>query len=180
MKFFNLSNVYPAALKLIDEKTAEITVHPQIQHEVDSMVEQIDRLKAFDTPLYTEQRIKFFFPEAVQVAESAYTDIISKVEDISEKINIIDAEIKGMTEAQLLDFIREFPYSNSIKISFKDVSTVLEALSDLDETARLRGDSDVSDTPFEDNVKLAYTLLRSAEINQDNSFIKKLVKSYEG
>ena len=185
MKFFSMKPGNTVVMKWADERTAEFTSNSAAKQDTDSLIARFERLRAFDTPIYTMQRLAHFFPQMFEVSETEYAEFLAQINEYDKEAAAVDAEVNAMAPADLNRYISTFSIANGNLLSFAEVNRLVSAFNELrefDEGDDTEDDGD-DDLIEEDQAleysKAIYSLLRSIEKTGDATPVKQILRLIE-
>jgi succinate dehydrogenase flavin-adding protein (antitoxin of CptAB toxin-antitoxin module) len=182
MKYFLLKGKSAIILKLSDERTAEFTARSGWEDEAREIVEQFELLRDFDVPIYTDERLLHFFPDASEISEDQYDSMLTEIKEYNAESEKMEKHIDSLSEADLQTYITMFPTANPGLVSFAQISRLIQAFTDLREDLETNPDVDPDDIPdsYVDDIKAVYALLKSAETTKDTTAITQILKVVGG
>lgn len=133
-----------------------------------------------DTDMYTPTRIKQRFPDAIEVDSAKFEDAVKKVEQFNAEYDDSVAELEAMSLEDLKTYISTAPARMPKLINYSQLNKLWQVLyvsSPSGYTAVDEGER--SDEEVKEDIHALYTLLKDAEITNDNSTIKDVLKLAE-
>lgn len=130
-----------------------------------------------DTDMYTPTRIKRRFPDAIEVDSAKFEDARKKVEQFNADYDDNVAELEAMSLEDLKTYISTAPARMPKLVNYKQLNELWQVLYASSESGFMAIDEeDREDEEVREDIHALYTLLKDAEITNDNSSIKEVLK----
>ena len=180
MKYFALRNNNAVVAKWSDPRTVTFTSKRGRDAEVSEIVQEFELLRDYDVPMYTEERLKYFFNDMREINEEEYTGMLAAIDQHNAEAKVIEKEMESQTPASMSRYVSTFSANFPDLLNFREVSELVSAFNDLreDERAdRLEEDPDFNnDEDDKEYLKTIYALLRHVEKSSDPSVVKEILK----
>lgn len=188
MKYFALKPSNSVVVKWSDDRTADFTANSAVSEEVDDIVSQFELLREFDTPIYTVERLKFFFPDMREISEDEHTGMVDSIGEYNVIADEIAREVESETTGNMSTYVSMFAAKYPNLLSYREVSELVAAFNDLREAEEesIEEDSfnedgdDLSATSPEERseefLKAIYSMLRSVEKTGDPTVVKTILR----
>jgi len=160
-----------------DLRTAEFKSKMGWDDDVKLFEEDLRVLIGYNTPLYTEIRLKGYFPNMIDIDKSAYESAIEDIEDFNAKQRLMLAEIDNTPLDEIKDYIVLFPTNYPKLVNYSQLAKLRTAMN----IVKSPSDDSLGDTILSEedeiaNIKALYGILRSIEKTKDNSMVVSLLE----
>jgi hypothetical protein len=180
MKYFALTNNNSVVAKWADPRTVTFTSKSGRDAEVSEIVQEFELLRDYDVPMYTEERLTYFFNDIREINEEEYTGILAAIDQHNAEAKVIEKDIESQTPASMSRYVSTFSANFPDLLNFREVSELVSAFNDLREDERaesLEEDSDFNnDEDDKEYLKTIYALLKHVEKSSDPSVVKEILK----
>lgn len=184
MKYFSLNSSDSVILKWSDDRTAEFTSNQGSEDEVEETVAEFETLRDSGIPIYTEKRLKFFFPDMREISEDEYTGMLASIDQYNAESAVMQKEADSKTEQELLSYISSFAVNNPRLLKFAEVSELVDAFNDaLEEDILDLQEAGEEVDPQEEQLsylKSLYIILRNVEKSSDPSLVRNILSVVRG
>lgn len=184
MKYFSLDSIDSVILKWTDDRTAEFNSKQGREEEVREIVLEFEMLRDTEAPIYTEKRLKFFFPDIREVSKDEYTGLLAAIDQYNAEAKKVEAEADSKSSDQLRSFVMSFPTRNPNLLSYTDLSTLVDAFNDVvedDILDRIDNDEEVDEgAANREALKTVYIILKHAENTSDVGLITNILRLVRG
>ena len=147
------------------------------QAKVDHAFAEIEKLRPLDVPMFTEQRLRFFFPELSEIDRSEYSEAYTNIDEFNAKAMLTKQRIEAMSDSELADYIFFFSMNTRL-MTPADVDAFMEAIFfgwDID--INMPGaESDIDDTTQREILEYSYAILSKVEKEQNPKYAYDFIK----
>jgi hypothetical protein len=179
MKYFALTNNNSVVAKWADPRTVTFTSRRGRDEEVSEIVKEFELLREYDVPMYTEERLKYFFKDMREVNEEEYTGMLAAIDQYNAEAQEVEKEMESQTPASMTTYVSNFGANFPNLLNFRDVSDLVAAFNDLREAERPAQERDAAFDSVEDDLeylKAMYALLKHVEKSSDPTVVKEILK----
>ncbi len=184
MKYFALTNNNAVIVKWSDPRTVTFTSKRGRDEEVSEIVREFELLREYDVPMYTEDRLKYFFSDMREVNEEEYTGMLAAIDQYNAEAKEAEAEADSQSSDQLRSFLMSFPARNPNLLSYADLSTLVDAFNDVAEDEildRTTNDEAVDEeATHRESLKTLYIILKHTEKTSDTGLVENILTLVRG
>lgn len=160
-----------------DLRTAEFKSKMGWEDDVERFEDDVRVLVGRNTPIYTEIRLKGYFPNMIDIDKSAYDSALEDIEDFNAKQRLMLAEIDNTPLDEIRDYIVLFPTNYPELVNYSQLSKLRLAMDIVKSpTTDSPGETILSEEEDMANIKALYGILRSIEKSKDNSLVVSLLE----
>ena len=164
-------------IRVQDPRSAEAHSTMHSQAKVDSVFAEIEKLREIDTPMFTEQRLRFFFPELAEINRSEYSEAYTNIDEFNAKAMLTKQRIEAMSDAELADYIFFFASNTGLLIP-ADVDAFMEAVFfGWGININMPGaEADIDDATQREILEYSYAILNKVEKEKDPKYAQDFIK----
>lgn len=164
-------------IRVQDPRSAEAHSTMHSQAKVDSVFAEIEKLREIDTPMFTEQRLRFFFPELSEIDRSEYSEAYTAIDEFNAKAMLTKQRIEAMSDGELADYIFFFSSNTGLLIP-ADVDAFMEAVFfGWGININMPGaEADIDDATQREILEYSYALLNKVEKEKDPKYVQDFIK----
>jgi hypothetical protein len=160
-----------------DLRTAEFKSKMGWDDDVQRFQDDLKVLIGYNTPLYTEIRLKGYFPNMIDIDESAHESAIEDIDDFNAKQRLMLAEIDNTPVEEIRDYVVLFPTNYPELVNYSQLAKLRLAMDIVaSPTTDSPGETILSEEEELANIKALYGILRSIEKSKDNSMVVSLLE----
>lgn len=171
MTYYILMGESAIIANVMDDRSAEFKAKIGWDDDVERVESEMELLRSLDVPLYTKNRLRYFFPEIREISEEEYQNAVASIDKFNEEQKKLTEEVNSVSLSDIQNYLALLPSSKPEIISYaelRNISRVLAAANqDVDSI-----DGAVEAT--EDTVRLIYSVVLGAERSGDRSVIEVL------
>jgi len=151
------------------------------QAKVDSVFAEIEKLREIDAPMFTEQRLRFFFPELSEIDRSEYSEAYTAIDEFNAKAMLTKQRIEMMPDDDLADYVFMFPINTGLLIG-ADLDAFMEAVFfGWGVNINMPGaGTDIDDATAREILEYSYSVLSKVEKDRDPSIVHNFIKATGG
>ena len=164
-------------IRVQDPRSAEVHSTMHSQAKVDSVFAEIEKLRELDTPMFTEQRLRFFFPEMSEIDRSEYSEAYTAIDEFNAKAMLTKQRIEAMSDGELADYIFFFSSNTGLLIP-ADVDAFMEAVFfGWGININMPGaEADIDDATQREILEYSYAILNKVEKEKDPKYVQDFIK----
>lgn len=164
-------------IRVQDPRSAEAHSTMHSQAKVDSVFAEIEKLREIDTPMFTEQRLRFFFPELSEIDRSEYSEAYTAIDEFNAKAMLTKQRIEAMSDGELADYIFFFSSNTGLLIP-ADVDAFMEAVFfGWGININMPGaEADIDDATQREILEYSYAILNKVEKEKDPKYAQDFIK----
>ena len=164
-------------IRVQDPRSAEAHSTMHSQAKVDSVFAEIEKLREIDTPMFTEQRLRFFFPELSEIDRSEYSEAYTAIDEFNAKAMLTKQRIEAMSDGELADYIFFFSSNTGLLIP-ADVDAFMEAVFfGWGININMPGaEADIDDATQREILEYSYAILNKVEKEKDPKYVQDFIK----
>lgn len=164
-------------IRVQDPRSAEAHSTMHSQAKVDSVFAEIEKLREIDTPMFTEQRLRFFFPEMSEIDRSEYSEAYTAIDEFNAKAMLTKQRIEAMSDGELADYIFFFSSNTGLLIP-ADVDAFMEAVFfGWGININMPGaEADIDDATQREILEYSYAILNKVEKEKDPKYVQDFIK----
>ena len=164
-------------IRVQDPRSAEAHSTMHSQAKVDSVFAEIEKLRELDTPMFTEQRLRFFFPELSEIDRSEYSEAYTAIDEFNAKAMLTKQRIEAMSDGELADYIFFFSSNTGLLIP-ADVDAFMEAVFfGWGININMPGaEADIDDATQREILEYSYAILNKVEKEKDPKYVQDFIK----
>lgn len=164
-------------IRVQDPRSAEAHSTMHSQAKVDSVFAEIEKLREIDTPMFTEQRLRFFFPELSEIDRSEYSEAYTNIDEFNAKAMLTKQRIEAMSDGELADYIFFFSSNTGLLIP-ADVDAFMEAVFfGWGININMPGaEADIDDATQREILEYSYAILNKVEKEKDPKYAQDFIK----
>lgn len=184
MIYYSLDPNDSAVAKWSDDRSVEFHAQMGRDEEVQEIVAEFELLRDYSVPMYTEKRLRHFFPEMTVVSEDKFSNILLAIDEYNVEAEAMEDEAESLSNDQLQSFISSFSARNDNLVSYLDLSDLVRAFAssleeDLqDELARGRNPDEKSAN--RETLKTIYIILKRAEKTSNTDVVQSILSMVRG
>lgn len=176
MKFYMLSPNSAMVAKISDPRTAEFNSKKGWDDEAREIVESIEQLRDLEVPMYTEGRLKYFFPQMAEISQEEYDNSISAISEFNDMQGKLEKEVADASLSDIRQYLSVFPANNPELVNFAQLRELSRVIAM--GTQELDPSDGVAEAT-EDTLRLLYSVLLGTERTGDRSLIDSLLEVAE-
>lgn len=176
MKFYMLSPNSAMVAKISDPRTAEFNSKKGWDDEAREIVESIEQLRDLEVPMYTEGRLKYFFPQMTEISQEEYDNSISAISEFNDMQGKLEKEVADASLSDIRQYLSVFPANNPELVNFAQLRELSRVIAM--GTQELDPSDGVAEAT-EDTLRLLYSVLLGTERTGDRSLIDSLLEVAE-
>lgn len=176
MKFYMLSPNSAMVAKISDPRTAEFNSKKGWDDEAREIVESIEQLRDLEVPMYTEGRLKYFFPQMTEISQEEYDNSISAISEFNDMQGKLEKEVADASLSDIRQYLSVFPANNPELVNFAQLRELSRIIAM--GTQELDPSDGVAEAT-EDTLRLLYSVLLGTERTGDRSLIDSLLEVAE-
>tara|TARA_Y100000004_G_scaffold195708_1_gene263511 strand:- start:2573 stop:3196 length:624 start_codon:yes stop_codon:yes gene_type:complete len=176
MAYFMLSADNTIIADITDDRSA--TFHSKIgwDDDVDRFKSALEVLEGRDAPLYSDIRMKAYFPNMIEIDKSAYDSAREEIDDFNSKQKLMLAEINNTPNDEIREYVSLFPATYPELLNYAQLAKLRMAMDMVkDPSADSPGEVVLSEEDELANIRALYGMLREVERSKDNSMIVSLL-----
>jgi hypothetical protein len=164
-------------IRVQDPRSAEAHSTMHSQAKVDRVFAEIEKLREIDTPMFTEQRLRFFFPELSEIDRSEYSEAYTAIDEFNAKAMLTKQRIEAMSDGELADYIFFFSSNTGLLIP-ADVDAFMEAVFfGWGININMPGaEADIDDATQREILEYSYAILNKVEKEKDPKYVQDFIK----
>ena len=184
MIYYSLDPNDSAVAKWSDDRSVEFLAQMGRDEEVQKIVAEFELLRDYSVPMYTEKRLRYFFPEMTVVSEDKFNNILLAIDEYNVGAAAMHDEAESLSNDQIQSFISSFPVRNNNLVSYLDVSDLVKAFAssleeDLqDEIARGRNPDQAKEN--RETLKAIYIMLKNTENTSNTDSVQSILSLVRG
>ena len=176
MKYYILEPNSAMVAKVSEHRTAEFNSKKGWDDEAREIVQAIEQLRDLEVPMYTEGRLKYFFPQMTEISQEEYENSIAAISEFNDMQGKLEKEVADASLNDIREYLSVFPASNPELVNFEQLRELSRVIAmstqDLDPT-------DGVAEATEDTLRLLYSVLLGTERTGDRSLIDSLLQVAE-
>lgn len=176
MKFYMLNPTGTMVVKVSDDRTAEFNSKKGWDDEAREVVLQIEILREEQIPMYTENRLKYFFPELQEISKDEYDNSIAAISEFNATQKKLEAEVNAASLSDIRAYLSVFPAEHPDLINFEQMADISRTIALSSQDA---DPTDGSTEATEDTLRLLYSVALSTERTGDRSLVESLLEVSE-
>jgi hypothetical protein len=176
MKFYMLAPNSAMVAKISDPRTAEFNSKKGWDDEAQEIVESIEQLRDLEVPMYTEGRLKYFFPQMTEISQEEYDNSISAISEFNDMQGKLEKEVADASLSDIRQYLSVFPANNPELVNFAQLRELSRVIAM--GTQELDPSDGVAEAT-EDTLRLLYSVLLGTERTGDRSLIDSLLEVAE-
>lgn len=184
MKHFSLDSLNAVVLEWADDRTVLFTARQESEEDVQEIVQRFETLRERSIPIYTEKRLKFFFPDIREISKDEYTGMFAAITQYNVEAQAARKEADSQSYDQLQSFLMSFSTRNPTLLSPANLSTLVGAFKDVVEESILdqtNNDEEVDEhAEHLEALKTLYIILRHTEKTSDTELITSILRLVRG
>ena len=175
--YYNTTDDAFVIIRVQDPRSAEAHSTMHSQAKVDSVFAGIGKLREIDTPMFTEQRLRFFFPELSEIDRSEYSEAYTNIDEFNAKAMLTKQRIEAMSDGELADYIFFFSSNPGLLIP-ADVDAFMEAVFfGWGININMPGsEADIDDATQREIPEYSYAILNKVEKEQNPKYAYDFIK----
>lgn len=164
-------------IRVQDPRSAEAHSTMHSQAKVDSVFAEIEKLREIDTPMFTEQRLRFFFPELSEIDRSEYSEAYTNIDEFNAQAMLTKQRIEAMPDSELADYIFFFSMNTRL-MTPADVDAFMEAIFfGWGININMPGaEADIDDATQREILEYSYAILNKVEKEQNPKYAYDFIK----
>lgn len=165
-------------IRVQDPRAAEAHSIIHEQMNVDRVFDKIEKLRDIDALMFTEERLKFFFPELSEIDRSEYSEAYTAIDEFNAEALLTKQHIEAMSDDDLADYIFFFPMNTDGLLIPADVDAFMQAIFfGWDININMPGaEADIDDATMREILEYSYAILRLVEQDRDPTFVHNFIK----
>jgi hypothetical protein len=178
MKYYVLTTNATMLLRVSGRNSAEFIFKRGYEEEVNERkLELAARVAQFpEIDMYAPTMIKRRFPDAIETDSAKFEDAVKKVEQFNEEYDDNAAEIAAMSLEDLKTYITSAPARMPKLINYTQLNQLWQVLYATSDSGFMSVDEgERSDEEVMEDIHALYSLLKDAEITNDNSTIQQVL-----
>ena len=164
-------------IRVQDPRSAEPHSTMHSQAKVDRVFAEIEKLRPLDVPMFTEQRLRFFFPELSEIDRSEYSEAYTNIDEFNAQAMLTKQRIEAMSDGELADYIFFFSSNTGLLIP-ADVDAFMEAVFfGWGININMPGaEADIDDATQREILEYSYAILNKVEKEKDPKYAQDFIK----
>ena len=164
-------------IRVQDPRSAEPHSTMHSQAKVDRVFAEIEKLRPLDVPMFTEQRLRFFFPELSEIDRSEYSEAYTNIDEFNAQAMLTKQRIEAMSDGELADYIFFFSSNTGLLIP-ADVDAFMEAVFfGWGININMPGaEADIDDATQREILEYSYAILNKVEKEKDPKYVQDFIK----
>ena len=178
MKYYLLGPNNTIIAKVTDDRAVELIAKIGWQDDANNFLETVEALRGIDTPMFTEGRMKYYFPDTLELDKSAFEAAVDDVNDFNTKQKATIKEIENTSLDDIKSYITLFPSRLPKLVNYRQLNRLWQALYISREPLyEVNGAADTNATNEEEieDIRALYGILRSVEKANDNTLVTDIL-----
>ena len=178
MKYYLLGQNNTIIAKVTDDRAVELTAKIGWQDDADAFLNAVEVLREYDTPMFTEGRMKYYFPNMLELDKSAYEAAVEDIDGFNEKQSAVLKEIENTSLDDIRSYITLFPSRLPKLVNYRQLNRLWQALYISRETGYEVSNVLETDSTEEEqieDIRALYGILRSVEKANDNTLVTEIL-----
>lgn len=184
MKYYSLDKYNSAILKWQDERAVEFEAKAGRDEEVEDIMKRFELLRPYDTPIYSEKRLKHFFPELKEISEEDYNNLTDTIRMFNIETEALEKEVAAKSDGELQRFVASFATRNRGLLSYGEVSRLVRAFNDLTEDeilSKINNNEQVNEyAESRESLEALYIVLHHTEKTSDTKLVQSMLNLVKG
>lgn len=165
-------------IRVQDPRSAEAHSTMHSQAKVDRAFAEIEKLREIDTPMFTEERLRFFFPGLSEIDRSEYSEAYMAIDEFNAKAMLTKQRIEAMSDDELADYIFFFPTNTDGLLIPADLDAFMEAIFfgwgiNINMPS---AEADIDDATMREILEYSYAILAKVSQEQDPTLVHNFIK----
>jgi len=179
MKYYILTNNATMLLRVAAPNSGEFIVKRGYEKDADAVKLELD-VRATNNPdvdVYAPTMIRKRFPNTIEVDSAKFEDAIKKVEQFNAEYDDNVAELEAMSLEDLKTYISTAPARMPKLINYAQINKLWQVLYSTSESGFMSiEEGERNDDEVKEDIHALYTIIKDAEITNDNTMIKNVLK----
>lgn len=182
MKFYKLGPGSAMIVKVMDSRAAEFKYKTGWDAEVNKFKSDVQILRGLDTDMYTEGRLRYYFPRMQEITEEDYINISKVIDSFNAANNLAMEEIKRTPLDEVKSFIVTFPANYPDLINYRQLNNLWHSIYlSREPTVDINGagTSYFSEDAQIEDIRALYSILKNVEKTQDTTLVRSILNQVE-